>query len=760
MIRDLLLGARLAFAGGRSGWARTAMTAVGVGLGVALLLLAASIPAMLDRREARGVARDDIRYGAEIPEGAPVTLVGFADTTFRDLPIRGRLMRAQEPGAPVPPGVEALPGTGQMLASPALSTLLDSPEGALLRQRLPYQIVGVIGDSGLAGPNEYAYIAGTGLPADVLSPVDRFGSLSTDDGPLEPMLMLLVVIVFVVLLLPVGVFVGTAIRFGSDQRDRRLAALRLIGADSVMSRRIAAGEALLSSGLGLIAGAVIFLAGRELVELFTVMRLSVFAEDVRPSLLLIALIALSTPVAAVGVTLLSLRRVVIEPLGVTRQAGDTRRRLWWRLILPVLGIALLVPLGGSVEASSGDLNSYQVTAGVILLLIGVTALLPWVIEAGLRRMPSGPVSWQLAVRRLQLSTSASARVVNGVAVAVAGAIALQMLFTGISADFIVETGQDPDKAQAEVLFQDPQRLGISAVTTAFRETPGVTSTAGFAQVSLAAMDGGAAGLTVADCETLLTMARLGSCADGEVFLATSPDVPVSPGEAQPRAGQEFGFTEDPDLHWTVPTDARAVTAVRDASGVIHTGVLATPAAVSTQSLPASALRLRVTVDRVDPDAFERLRNTSAAVDPLASVTIFRSQSTSRDFDNIRRGLFIGAVATLLLIGSSLVVMTLEQLRERRRLLAVLVAFGTRRRTISLSVLWQTALPVLAGLILAIITGIGLGALLLAMVGRPFALAWPVIGGMSGIAAAVVLLTTALSLPLLWRLMRPDGLRTE
>jgi hypothetical protein len=33
-------------------------------------------------------------------------------------------------------------------------------------------------------------------------------------------------------------------------------------------------------------------------------------------------------------------------------------------------------------------------------------------------------------------------------------------------------------------------------------------------------------------------------------------------------------------------------------------------------------------------------------------------------------------------------------------------------------------------------------------------------GIAGAGAAVVLLVTALSLPALWRLMRPDGLRAE
>ena len=69
---------------------------------------------------------------------------------------------------------------------------------------------------------------------------------------------------FVVLLLPVGVFIAAAVRFGGERRDRRLAALRLVGADGRMARRIAAGEALAGALLGLVLGAGFFLLGRQL----------------------------------------------------------------------------------------------------------------------------------------------------------------------------------------------------------------------------------------------------------------------------------------------------------------------------------------------------------------------------------------------------------------------------------------------------------------------------------------------------------------
>jgi predicted lysophospholipase L1 biosynthesis ABC-type transport system permease subunit len=115
---------------------------------------------------------------------------------------------------------------------------------------------------------------------------------------------------------------------------------------------------------------------------------------------------------------------------------------------------------------------------------------------------------------------------------------------------------------------------------------------------------------------------------------------------------------------------------------------------------------------------------------------------------------------LVLIGASLLVSQLEQLRERRRLLSALVAFGTRRRTLGLSVLWQTALPIALGLLLAMAVGLTLGTVLLRMTDTPVGVDWPSVLTMTGIGAGIVIAVTLLSLPPLVRLMRPDGLRTE
>ncbi|MFD0662050.1 FtsX-like permease family protein [Thermocatellispora tengchongensis] len=166
------------------------------------------------------------------------------------------------------------------------------------------------------------------------------------------------------------------------------------------------------------------------------------------------------------------------------------------------------------------------------------------------------------------------------------------------------------------------------------------------------------------------------------------------------------------------------------------------------------------MDPADPDALDRLRNAAARVDPAAHVQLIELRTFDGTLLTIRQGLLVGTTALLLLIGASLLVNVAEQLRERRRLLAVLVAFGTRRKTLGGSVLFQIAIPVMLGLVLAVLTGTGLSAILQAAADAPVRFDWLGIGATSGAAALVVLLSTAASLPLLWRLAKPGGLRSE
>ncbi|MEV6671456.1 FtsX-like permease family protein [Streptomyces sp. NPDC051162] len=768
--RDLATGARFALTGGREGLLRTGLTAVGVGIGVVLLLIAASVPEMLSRRTGREAAREVTSSAADGPR--PDTLLyRSVDTDYRDKPVNGALLRAEGPKAPAPPGVDRIPGAGEMVISPALDKLLKSDEGKLLRGRFDHRVVGTIGDSGLIGPDELFYYLGSDRITEGLGTlrIDHYGS-GGSDTPQIPALLVLVTMVCVVLLMPVAVFIATAVRFGSEQRDRRLAALRLVGADIKSVRRIASGETLCAALIGLAVGTAAFFSVRRFSAGVTVRDTTVLPSDLAPTPALAALVAVAVPASAVVVTLFALRGVAIEPLGIVRDAVARRRRLWWRLLIPVAGLALLFPLDGraSPYSYSETVPTAQVALGAVLVLVGVTALLPWLVEACVARLRGGSLSWQLAIRRLQLSSGPAARAVSGITVAVAGAIAVQMLFAGTQGSFEEKPANVPaTHSQMSGMYRAGSAAEVRSWTNRFRATEGVEGAVATVQSYADAVSKGrgVTSVMVADCATLRELARLDSCADGDVFVAQEPDgdVPTAknfpPGAELSLVGYGPSTGSGRPYRWTVPASAKVVSTRPDPTGEHQYGVLATPSAIDIGAVSAARTTVAVKFRQGDLDAIERVRNTAAGIDP--AMRMWRMGGVVKDdhYAAIQRGLLVGGTLTLFLIGGSMLVTTLEQLRERSRLLSALVALGTRRSTIGWSVLWQTAVPVVLGMALAVVGGLGLGWTMLRLIDRQVK-DWLSFLPLVGAGTAVILLVTLVSLPPLWRMMRPDGLRTE
>src|SRR5437764_975575 len=77
-------------------------------------------------------------------------------------------------------------------------------------------------------------------------------------------------------------------------------------------------------------GGRLFLAARGVARHVTVYDISVFPGDVRPAPALAVLVALGVPLTAVAATVVALRPVVLDPLGVVRRGAPRRRRLGWR----------------------------------------------------------------------------------------------------------------------------------------------------------------------------------------------------------------------------------------------------------------------------------------------------------------------------------------------------------------------------------------------------------------------------------------------
>lgn len=762
---DLVIGVRMSMVGGRENVTRTLLTAVGVGVATAMLLLAASLPTILDNRSERAADRVVLASAEHPPPtaGDDTLLIGsaLANGDHQGTPIEGWMVEPEGPDAPLPPGVEELPAPGEMLVSPALAELLDDPEHDLLRQRLDHPVAGHISQEGLTGPHELLYyLGGEDMEVDKAGAVrlDTFEGgepWSADD----PLIMLLGVVGTAVMLTPVLVFLSAAVRTGGEQRDRRLAALRLMGADQSATRRITAGETLGGALAGVVLGGVFFLLGRPLVETVPIAT-GVFASDVVPLPVLGALVVVAVPVLALWVALMAVRGVVVEPLGVVRRAERGKPRLWWRLLLPMLGIALIHAALDPYHVVLSDAWPLLVSLGVLAVLSGGTAVLPWLMDRTVRAMPGSPLSLRLAARRPAVGDGGPARAVNGIVVTVAGAIALLSLLNGVEKEQEAVVDERPPVAGAEqelyLRVGLPSGPVVDDPAAVFEEQPAIDEA--LITERMHTTDDSDRGVLVhiADCDTLQRTTDLNDCAPGYAFATSDTSVP-------PGTLLQASIDGDP-LPWTVPEYTELPGDVPGLEGDREDGlILATPEAAEAagaDALEGVSTTALLRVDEDVPDVREQVFAAAATVDPTARVGLFDAPAQAGPLDNMKNMLLAGAVACLVMVMAGLLVGTVEQVRERRRVHAVLTAFGARRRTLVASLAWQTALPVLLGITCAAVFGFALGALLLWTSELPVTFVPGDVLIVVVTGAGAVLLATLGALPALLRTMRPDGLRSE
>ncbi len=236
------------------------------------------------------------------------------------------------------------------------------------------------------------------------------------------------------------------------------------------------------------------------------------------------------------------------------------------------------------------------------------------------------------------------------------------------------------------------------------------SVSGVASVVVAGAGPRALPVSIAPCSTITQITRASSCGPKSSYLISD----IAGGE---HPGQ---LIKVPAGSLRIPANARLVpfrsAFLMDGGSLNISKLVLTPGAAARDHLTAQTFAALVHFHTLTPAAEDHLSDAVASIDPLAQVTPIGAAVSPRDLtiDKLRRVLTAGAVAVLLVIGASLLVSVAEQLRERRRVLAVMAAFGTRGSTLGWSVLWQTALPVVLGLTLAIVLGAALGAVLMAI----------------------------------------------
>jgi hypothetical protein len=338
-----------------------------------------------------------------------------------------------------------------------------------------------------------------------------------------------------------------------------------------------------------------------------------------------------------------------------------------------------------------------------------------------------------------------------------GAIALQAMFIPATSAY-APAGVDQPRMYVSMPGADLRTAFLLEDT--LRKVPGASRVDAGAFAEVRNGNGGTLGMFIGTCDDLRHNAAITSCRDGDVFAV---DPPFGGSAPVPTAGQQvtlesFGAGTTKVAQWTVPTISGTLRPQPHGQATEGAALYATPAALAGIAFPVD-VEATVQLGASDDVVVQRVRN--ALVPYGWRATAFSGTTVvSGTFWLIDKVLSIGSVITLLLAAASLVVVALEQIRERRRALAVLTANGVRRSVLARSLLWQSAVPIAVAVVVALVIGLTLTALLFYVAGQPLVLDWSTIALFVGTAVVAVLASTGCTLPSLWRAASVEGLRDE
>ncbi|MFF4874565.1 FtsX-like permease family protein [Micromonospora sp. NPDC000668] len=726
-------GLRLAVAGGREALTRLAIIAAAVAVGTGLLLVTLA-----------GVNAANAQLTRQASMYPTASTGGDADplwwSTREDYFHGEQIIRidvaATGPSAPTPVGIPTTPGPGEYYASPELQKLLAAHPADHLGDRYAGRDLGTIGRAALASPDTLLVIVG-GTP-DKVAELPRAQQLTSvgDNTPRLPetTVNLILGVIAGGLLFPVLIFIGTATRLSAARREQRFAAMRLVGATPKQISMVAAVEAAAAAVAGTALGFLLFFAFRGSLADIPFTGMSFFPSDMSLGVLDGLLVALGVPAGAAVAAQISLRRVRISPLGVTRRVTP-RAPSAYRLIPLVLGVGVLAfALGHRPETSDGQTAVFL--PGFLLIMTGLILAGPWLTMVGARvlaRRANRPATL-IAARRLADNPKAGFRAISGIMLALfVTSVAVGVITTIVDNRGPAAIGSTDAGTLSTVFAEDPPAETDPALAD-LRAIPGVQNA------------------TVVRENPIVTNALR----DRSLETVLPDDPGVIACTDLPRA---YGRCADGASVAEVPT-----------SLVPFRGSASSTRVWPAASVPLDDLpRLPVTSIVVGTDGSAAAVERSRTVLELAYPTFWVGPNVPGDFEsgfaNTLRGwqqlANVIIVTSLALAGCSLAVSVVGGLTERKRPFSLLrlsgAPVGVLRRVVAL----ESAVPMLA--VAAVAVGMGLLAAQLFLEAQmDYRLTAPSPGFyvivVVGLAACLGIIACAL--PLLERITGPETARSE
>jgi hypothetical protein len=742
-------GLHMTLRSGREALARLLVTMGAVAVGVGLLLCVLSMYHAYETTTAKPCWQcTDV----PAPAGSGALLWHYGQDVYGGDTIDRLDVSTLSASAPVLPGLDRLPAAGQYYASPAMAALLRSVPADQLGDRYPGSLAGTVGPAALSSPDQLVIVIGR--PAADLTRLHhtlRISQIQTAPRGLSTseFYRFGFALGTVALLVPMLVLVGTASRMAAARREERYAALRLIGATTGQVSVVASVDAAVGAVFGAMGGLGIYALLHPLLAGLPLLGSRFFAAEISPSGVDYVGALVAVPAAAVAASVLSLRRVRISPLGVTRRATPPPPRAW-RVVPLLVGISafcipLLVDPAGQRHASPA-----LAVLSLILVMVGLLIAGPWltmrVSRVLARYAPGG--SGLLAARRLADNARAAFRAVSGLVLAVLvgtalaaivpAAIAAQSTTQDSALRDVLRVGFDNDGPGAgpQVGLSPATGAALMAQVAAIAGThllpvyhPSPADDAALPPVRRTGSE------AVISCADLQRLPALGSCAHGLAAVVVDTSTLYTDNLAALNRQLPLVNARNPGT-----TDDLAVLAVSD---------------------------LLITTD--SQATLERVRSTLSAY----AGTINRNETpmTFGEIANIRAKLYLQiqrmvsiiAAITMLIAGCSLAVAVSGSLVERKRPFTLMRVTGVGTPALYRAVLLETVLPLLAATGVAAGVGMALAypiARVLAPDRHVLVLPQPNYLATLGAALLLAIAVIASCLPLLGRITHTDNARFE
>jgi hypothetical protein len=769
----LRLGARIALAGGRTSLVGLAVTSVAVAIGTAIVLFALSFQPALDARYERSAWRNVYPFDAGSHDPTRDLLISVTEDRFHGQPITRIDVAALGAEAPLPPGLEAWPKTGETVVSPALQALLAITPPDQLGDRFG-TVVGTLGESGLRSPSELAAVVGT--PPDVLRLRQATLVNDLDVLPTRPsvsfVITVMVFIAAVGALAPVVVFVSTATRLTAAGRERRLALLRLLGASSGQTQLLAVGESVVAIIPGALLGIALFFVARPLVASLQVDQADWFVDAIVPPMGGAALALIGVPLLGVAAALFALRRLRVSPLGAVRQQRP-KPPSPVRLLPLGLATAFFLTAIGMAQGLGGrtSMGVIWIGIGFFGLVVGLAIAGPWltgVLGRALGRLARGPVGL-LASRRLTDAPSGAFGAISGVVMAVFVASAFSVLigFAAGTADQSAGVPLLPGTVTGSVGAPIPDALvSTPRLVADLRASAGVAAVADIREGMLGTSEGGVLSAWIVRCGDVVATLRITATCDGAQAW-TGPRSQLDPRDGLSFLDEYVFGLDNSDPRYPKPEQLPTVYTVGsfqvdDAFAFLLPDVLIDPSLladggarfpldrllVATDGSVAVAEQVRTLVERTAPGT----RVLTAEDLQLASFGVLGEAG---------RIVALGTLGTLLMAGCSLAVSVAAGIIDRRRPLALLRLTGMPLGRLRATMLLEAGTPLIVTAVISAALGVLAGEVLLqSLASVPVPPPDPWLISVLGAGLLGAMLVVAGALPLLGRVTSTEATRFE